>query len=311
RCKRLSLAICLIGVGTAIPILISIFWFVVRGSGQAYLDFGLLYNVRYSGSWELPFSSPILHFLFSLPGKILLVSIVGVTLTLARKIISPATQFGVLWFFLSLVAATLSNRPYPHYYLQSLVPLALIIGIGIDSVGKLYSKKASKIQGNLWAQIGIAPLVLVFFVTVLVLLNVSKYPTISYYQQWWQLVQGTKSPEEFRNGFNHLMADNYAVATKITSSGEEKLFIWGTNPMLYALTNTTPTGRFTVSFHIADFDAYDETLSDLKEDNPRYIVVMKDEQHEFNGFSAYLNRNYFVDTTYDNFTLWRRQPFKL
>ncbi|MCB0753934.1 MAG: hypothetical protein KDC52_20855, partial [Ignavibacteriae bacterium] len=50
----------LLSLGVLIPILISIIYFVSIGSGQEYLDFGLLYNFRYASSWQLPFSNQLL-----------------------------------------------------------------------------------------------------------------------------------------------------------------------------------------------------------------------------------------------------------
>ncbi len=308
--RRALVPMFLIGLGMLIPIAFSVVWFVARGSGQAYLDFGLLYNFRYSGSWELPFTSQFVLFLFSLPGKALITTLVGVSLAAGKKYFTPTAQFVIFWFFLALFASTLSNRPYPHYFLQVMPPLALLFGLVAQSLRKSEAIEISW-SGSRVMQVLAAPIALIFFVVVIVLLQVSPYATISYYSNWWNFVRGQTTTEEYRSSFNHLMNDNYAAAVEIASTGDEKLFIWGTNPMLYALTNTEPTGRFTVSFHIADFDAYDETLNDLKEDNPRHIVVMHDEFHEFPGFTAYLNRNYFVEETYDNFTLWRRQPFKL
>jgi hypothetical protein len=77
--------------------------------------------------------------------------------------------------------------------------------------------------------------------------------------------------------------------------------------MLYAHSQKVPTGRFTVSFHIKDFDAYNETLASVKEKNPTFIVVMNDDAETFPEFTEYLLAHYYMpNETFDNFTLWKR-----
>ncbi len=136
------------------------------------------------------------------------------------------------------------------------------------------------------------------------LLGFHTYPTKAYYSRWIKLVRGQITPAEYNQEFDYLMADNYKAAKLIRSSEDNSLFIWGTNPMLYALSDKMPTGRFTVSFHIKDFNAYDETYADLVADAPKYIVVMNNETGAFPQFYSYLQSNYIPNTQFDNFVVW-------
>jgi hypothetical protein len=52
--------VAIMGAGVLAPILFSIIYYILRGSGQAYLDYGLLYNFRYAGSWNPAMPHPIL-----------------------------------------------------------------------------------------------------------------------------------------------------------------------------------------------------------------------------------------------------------
>src|SRR5690606_16791118 len=72
---------------------------------------------------------------------------------------------------------------------------------------------------------------------------------------------------------------NNQVAEEIVrnSTSDERIFIWGTNPMLYALTQRVPASRFTVAFHIHDLKVYEQTLNEIKTHEPAYIVVMRKE----------------------------------
>ncbi len=298
---RPILQVSLIIGGILIPIVCSIFYFVGRGSGQAYLDYGLLYNFRYAGNWVLGFSHPVLLFLFSLPGKVVILAGGMLLLTLGKKFFSNRFRFAVAWMLLSLVAATLSNRPYPHYFLQLVPPFALVVGLVIEDILGLV--KRTKVVSESIVSLGLVSVV----VAVLLLLEVKPYPTYWYYHQFSQLLTGKITQEQYRDSFNYLMADNYKAAKIIRESGENRIFIWGTNPTLYALSQTAPTGRFTVSFHIKDFNAYQETYDDVVNQAPLFIIIMNDETQPFPELFEYLEEYYIPNQSFDHFTLWKRQ----
>lgn len=294
-------------IGALTPIITSILYFVSIGSGKQYLDYGLLYNFRYAGSWQLPFENQFLVQSFTLPGKLLYFLLLILLLTLLRKYIKPAVQFVLLWFAADLFASLLSNRPYPHYFVQLIPPLALLIPMIWNTLLELFRFESLALKFKKVIPITLFALVFALFISVMLLLEFRPYRTLSYYKNWLRVATGTMSKEEYRQTFDSLMNDNYKVAPIITSINSRYLFIWGTNPMLYALTNKQPTGRFTVSFHIKDFDAFDETLQSVKERQPEFIVVMKNETHPFPKFYSYLTENYVLaNTTFDNFTLWKK-----
>ncbi len=293
----------MIGLGVVLAILVSILYFTIFGSLRAYLDYGLLYNFRYAGSWGLPFTNPILLFCFTLLGKFGITAGGVVGVLLLKKYLKPTQQFSLIWLLLAVFASLLSNRPYPHYFLQLVPPLALVVG----ELVHLFEKKRTTIvlkSGFVFGSLSAITLAMV--VSVMLLLNVGLYPTVSYYQNWWKLVRGTTNQQDYQNSFNYLMADNYRAAPILSSAKDNTIFIWGTNPMLYALSGTIPAGRFTVAFHIKDFDAYAETMSDIERTQPEYIVVMNDEKYSFPELLQYLRYGYSENTSYEHFAIWRR-----
>lgn len=290
----------LVVLGIVTPILLSIIYFISIGSGQDYLQFGLLYNFHYAANWSLPFQNKILVQLFTLPGKVLIAGLVYLALTLKPKWFKPHHQIIFGWFVLALVGALLSNRPYPHYFQQLVPALALLLGSLIGAI-KIHQKRLN-------STIVMSSILLVLAIGSLKLLNFSAYPLWSYYQRFFQLVSGKMTRQEYRQSFNYFMDDNYSAAEIINQSGVDEIFIWGTNPMLYALTQTNPTGKFTVSFHIKDLKAYEETMNDVRAKKPLFIVVMDDEGEELPGLSDYLQKNYVVNSNFTNFRLWKRLP---
>ena len=142
-------------------------------------------------------------------------------------------------------------------------------------------------------------------VQVFLILQVKPYPALAYYLNFERLVTGRLSTAEYYNRFESLMADNYAASKLIKDSGEQEIFIWGTNPTLYALTKTSPTGRFTVSFHIKDFKAYEESLAGVVKKRPFFVVVMNNENTDLPGLYSFLEQHYIPNTTFKHFTLWK------
>ena len=70
-CGQLLWRLLYFSAGIVVPILISIIYYQAIGSGRDYLEYGLLYNLRYSQSWNPSFNSAFMDFSFSLLGKTL------------------------------------------------------------------------------------------------------------------------------------------------------------------------------------------------------------------------------------------------
>ncbi len=285
-------------LGALIPIAISVLFFVLRGVGQSYLDFGLLYNFRYAGTWQPSFPHPVFGLLFSLPGKTAILGVVLLSIWGTYRQMPKYLSFSLIWFWFALFASLLSNRPYPHYFLQVAPPLALLLGSVLESFLTSARSRLLVLGAMLPAAAAL--------ISIIFLLDVHPYPTLSYYQNWWRYMSGKQTVAQYNQWFNPLMDDNYAAAKLIRQQGNGQLFIWGTNPMLYALSDTIPTGRFTVSFHIHDFKAYAETLQDLKQSAPPFIVMMHDEQGELPGLKQFLHTQYRLYRTFDHYDVWKK-----
>lgn len=303
--------------GWAATILLSICYYFLRGSLSEYIDYGLLYNFRYAGSWNPQFPSALVAYFFTLPGKVLLLAGWLYVLTIFRRHFSRGMLLGAAWMALTLFAATLSNRPYPHYFLQVIPGLAIVVGATVTVLWQtLKNWQAAVWQGRGWRQhvtrpvceVSVAFLSISALLVTLRLLHVQPYPTVRYYQLFSQLATKQITWEEYRDQFNPLLKDNYLLAKTLRRSPEAEIFIWGTNPLLYALSAKNPVGRFTVAFHIDDFNAYRETLLAVQSRKPSYVVVMRD-QPPLPGLNEYLSAHYLPNDEYQTFTVWRRTSY--
>lgn len=280
--------------GIATPIVLSIAFFTLNNATQYYAQFGWLYNFRYSNSFSVPVENPILKFLFGMTGKALVIAGSGVVVILLQKVLRPTYRFIFMWFMFALFATLISSRPYPHYFIQILPPLALLVGLLLTK-WKIIEKF-----------LGIG--VIAVWIWAMLLIRTGMYGVSEYYSNFFEYMTKKVSLQQYRQRFNYLMDDTYAVATYIkqTTNPNDRIFIWGTNPMLYALSQRVPAGRFTVSFHIKDFDAYDETLASIQKTKPPIVVVMKDEDGKFDGFYSELHASYVFVADYQYMSVYRR-----
>lgn len=302
--QRIMVKLFIVLGGVLTPIIVSIVYYQLRGNGLDYLDFGLLYNFRYVQNWSLPFDSPWLLVAFSLQGKFVISLLLILLLTYLGKKVSLRFKLVATWLVLSLFASTLSNRPYPHYYLQVVPAVVMVFGFVVEEIVKLFSKNSLKKKFNKF-DVSLGILLLGLTSSVFILLKVGFYPTISYYTRFYQYISKQITREQYYQSFDNLMKDNYKAALIIQKSDSPYLFIWGTDPMLYAQTKKIPTGRFIVSFHVRDFNAYQETLDDFIDKKPKFAVTMNNEK-SIKGLDEYLSTEYIPNYDFDNFVLWKR-----
>lgn len=302
--KKIWGVILVVLAGIITPIVLSVLYYHLKGTGQAYLDFGLLYNFRYVQNWTLPFDQPWLLFAFSLQGKLLISVALILLLTYLGKKVSLRFKFVATWLILSLFASTLSNRPYPHYYLQVVPAAVMVFGFIVEEIVKLFSKERMKKRFNKY-DVSIGLLLLGLVANVFVLLDVGFYPTVSYYSRFYQYITKQITRDQYYQSFDSLVKDNNEAAQVIQKSDSPYLFVWGTNPMLYAQTKKIPTGRFIVSFHVRDFNAYQETLEDFIAKKPMFAVVMNNEE-PIDGLEEFLSTEYMPNYDFEKFVLWKR-----
>ena len=306
--RSIGLSWLLVVTGIVVPIAVSLLYFISVGSAQDYLFFGLLYNFHYAGNWQLPITNPLLLFFFTLQGKIAFLALVFILLTVLKKFLTAAQQFILGWSALALVASLLSNRPYPHYFLQAIPPLSLAVAMFGTSLFDLLKEKRNAVQNILSASF--SGVLLVFFISLLFIMNVGLYPTVSYYQKFIALQTKAISLQEYIYSFNYLMKDNYYLAPLIKAENPDHIFIWGTNPMLYALSQTRPVGKFTVAFHIEDLGVQEETMQALQANKPEFIVIMKEQKSKLPGLTELILSGYYPFANLDYMIVWKKMSIE-
>lgn len=290
-------------LGLALPIIISVLYFVMKGHGQDYLDYGLLYNFRYSQEYSVDLGNNLINFAFSMAGKTIILLALFFLISLNDDRLKKRFQFISVYFIFTLYAVLLSSRPYPHYFVQMVPAFALLITEICVSITEIKKKKLLNSLKSLTLSFG-----LLFLVGYVMLsLDFRPYSTFKYYKQFYKYATLQISKEEYENSFDSVVRDNREVTKMIKEMGIKRMFIWGTNPLLYAESQTIPTSRFTVSFHIKDFNDYDRTFAQIQKEEPKLIIVMKNEYQSFPQLEDYLNKNYIANTQFDSMILYLRK----
>ena len=296
-----------LGLGVSTPIVLSIIYFVAIGSGQDYLQYGLLYNLHYTSSWQTNIDPEWLTGFFDLRIKLVLLSAFFASLTVASRVLTHRSKFLFGWLALALFGVTLSGRPYAHYYQQVAPASCLLVGY----IGqRVASHRVNRLELQDATERLLFVLMMGLIITLALVSDLHSYPAFAYYQDFWHYITGRNDRQDYYQRFNPAMKDTYEVAEYIRSHGEKEVFIWGDNPMLYALSKSIPVGRFTVSFHIKDIGAYASTMTRIEQVEPNIIVVMNDETGQFDGFYQYLHHNYHLEKEYECMRLYLRDTFE-
>lgn len=282
----------ILGIGFLIPVGLSIAYYFGMGAGEAYVKAALGQNLGYVSSWEGG-AKPIWQSGLFLRGMILL-GATGVIFLLRKKV---NKYFGlmVLWSVWALFGANLSGRPYPHYLIEVIPGMVLMVGVMLDEIKN-------------WWQWGVGLMVAGMLVGAIKVYDFWYYKSVPYYENFVRFVSGKESEEEYFNFFGGGVNRNLEVARYINMRTEpnEKIYVWGTEPAIYAMSDRLPVGRYTVSYHVRDFDGYNETIEKLKEEKPNYIVIMRNESLEFPALESLVTADYVPVKEIGEAVIYRR-----
>jgi len=281
-----------LALGFLTPILLTFIWYFLRGAAFEYLVAAYLQNVGYLSSWRpddvqksfLEKNSPLLI-------RASVVFIGHAILLWRRKKLSKPFIFISSWLLLSLFAVTLSERPYPHYLIQSVPAVSLLLGM-------FFALK------NFEQVLVIIPLTL--FVFVPYYFNFWRYPTVPYYRNFIKFATGKLDKEGYLSTYGSHVPRNYKIADYIVSSTQrsEKVFIWGDGSSIYALSRRLPPGKYVADYHIKDFSTQEETINVLNSDMPSFIIILPN-TGLFSELTSFIKNNYVLVETIEKAEIWK------
>jgi len=275
RAKIKNLFSCVFGF--SLPIILSIAYYTYQGAFTPYVRSALMQNIGYLHSWGGGQSDLLIRL-----GVAILASLV------------VFRSLPLIWFVWAMFGALLSARPYPHYLIQPAMPLAILITLFFFN-----QKKQQKVL--------IAGVVMIAGIAYQQI-HFWQYPVLGYYQNFIKYLAGDKPLEDYRAWFDERANQTYRLAGYIrqTTVLGEPIYIWGDEPYVYALANRLPVGRYTVAYHVIDFDGFNETMQAWDQLQPRLVAVMIYETRPFPELDARLAADYALVATIDRARVYRR-----
>ena len=249
--------------GFLFPIVIGLIWYFLKGALNEYISAAFLQNVGYLSSWRpsdtsqsfLEKNAPLL-----IRGGIVALGLA--ILYLKKSKLSKQFILLTIWLLFTLFAVTLSERPYPHYLIQSLAPISFFLAI-------LFTQKTFE------QSLVIIPLALAFFTPVY--FKFWYYPTGTYYSRFIKFVSGEMPRRQYLISFgSHLpLYNRIAGFLRASITENDSVFIWGPdNQTIYALSRRLPPIKYVATYHINDFSSKSEIASQLSLDKPTFVIIL-------------------------------------
>ncbi|HEX8923170.1 MAG TPA: glycosyltransferase family 39 protein [Patescibacteria group bacterium] len=283
--KKLKNNVALIVVLAAafsVPVLLWLVYFAYKHALPQFLYAALLQNFGYLSSWTTGSQkSTATQGGLMTRGLLMAISWLIVFFLNYRKIIDKKLAFILLWFSAALFGSLLSGRPYPHYLIQLLPSFCLLLVW-------IFQKKISFFSRIL------PILFILFFAFTIYRFHFYAYKTLPYYANFYSYALNRKSRTDYNAYFGSQVNTTELVSAYIKANTQpsDRIFIWGDEPYIYALSDRLPSGRYTVAYHIVDFNGYTETIDSLKIYLPKFIIMFPMNGRPFPELSKFIYRYY-------------------
>lgn len=278
-----------------VPIIFAFAFFWSKGSLGVYFESTVLHTMGYLTSWKTGSHAFSLITLLKseLVIKGFLVFVITFLLWIRREWLGSKNALIFLWFLFALFAATLSGRPYPHYLIQVLPPLALSFG--------LVWTKAKK---------PILIFICVLLISGLALMRYRfwSYSTFSYWSNFIKFATGQEDKNSYFSYFNPELPNIYSIAEVAATytKPDDKIFVWSDDPYLYPLSKRLPVGRYTVAYHIIEQNRYKETIQAIK-GNQTALIIVNNKIKIFPELKAVLANDYLLAQIKGSYSLYLRR----
>jgi 4-amino-4-deoxy-L-arabinose transferase-like glycosyltransferase len=286
KCLYLSL-------GFAVPLGISLIYFFVTGHLKDYVTAAFLQNIGYLSTFR-PLDAGKSFLVRNLPLIIrgLIVVIASFLLFIKRKKISQPFLFVCLWLVFGLFAVTLSERPYPHYLIQVVPEISLLLAI-------LFTER------SLEQSLTVIPLALTFFIPFYY--HYYYYPTASYYFRFLKLSSGIIKKEQYLASFGGNVVRNYNVANFLVASSapNDKVWVIGDDASIYALSRRLPPIKFVADYHINDYSNMPAIVKEVEANKPAFIVLLPQKSLNITPVIPLLRKSYILVSEVDGAEIWK------
>lgn len=251
-------------LGYLLPIVLTSLYFLTQNAFKIFFESCFLQTSGYISSWETKshaFSvASLLKTDLFLKGFIFL--LILIFLWSKRQRISLMLGFTIIWFLTSLFVAGLTQRPYPHYLMQTVPAVCLLFGI-------LFTQKPAYL---------VCFSLFTLYLIVFFRYRFWYYPTIPYYKNFIEFAAGRKNKNQYLEYFDQQLPSVYKISEMILAltKPKDKIFVWGNQPSYYLLSNNLPSTPYVVAYHVIDLKKEQTVENDLSQNPPTVIIIQND-----------------------------------
>ncbi len=260
------------------PILLSILYYSQKNAFTPYVRSALLQNIGYLSSWTGKNTG--------LYERAAILALMSLFIFVWRKKLRFSFYLPALMTIFGLYGVFLSERPYPHYLIE-IAPWATIL------LTVLIFQRQLK-------QFIISLLIISLTIAGVIKFKFWWYEFFPYYRNFIEFCLGKKNKTEYFRYFGDKVLQDYQLAgfIKEKTSPNDRFFIWGDGVCTYVLSDRLPPGRYTVNYHIFDFNGFNETITDIRKHSTPMIIILNEETRSFPQLENLLKENYVLAQTF-------------
>lgn len=273
-------------VGIALIGLITLAVYYFTGALQAFWDIQFVQTPLYTKiayETEIPgfISSQVFKlFLFSVYSPFIWLSVFSVIYSILKKNFEFKYLIIYFWIFASLFSLIIQWKFYNYHFLVIIPAILLGSAMGLSGIKSVFSAKRF-----------VFPAIAAVFVIGVVFFGMKPY--FLSYQSVYSYVSGrtTLENEYTANGFTSDSVFMYGKTIKAVefiknnTKPEDKIYVWGFDPLVYYLSGRKCSSRFIYNFPLlwkgenAQFRS--EFINQVETDNPKIVIVAKNDPLKF------------------------------
>ncbi len=284
KIKPIFIKVILLSLGFALPVIALSLYYFIHQAGDDFLFAAFLQNFGYLSSWStgthtssVASGGLITRFIVMLFSWIVLLGLYFL------RALNKKFLFIFLWLSATIFGALLPARPYPHYLIQVLPPLVLVIT-------SLFLHHQRSIKS-------ISLIAIFILVTLTIKYKFYYFPVLTYYKNFYSYALGQKSIQDYRQFFGPQVNQNYQISQYIKNHTfpDDRIYVWGDEPYIYALSDRIPSGKYTVAYHVVDFKGHEPTIESFKAHPPKYIIYFVMPHRPFPQLDKFILKYYSLD----------------
>lgn len=219
----------------------------------------------------------------------------SVVVFLSRKKLSKKFILASLWLLFALFAITLSERPYPHYFIQAVAPISILFAT-------LFTERSVE------QSLTVIPLALAFFVPFYY--RFWFYSTTAYYSRFINFAFGKDTKSQYFNNFSKNVNRDYKISEFISqvSNKKDRVFMWDNDSAtIYALSKHLPPIKYVIDYHIKDYSSLSEEAKKISENPPKFIILTNSDPYP--DLNPLIRARYILVNQIDDANIYSRIDF--